>query len=164
MIDSRSSDFDEKELYELDSDQATELLREFLRTEKEALESMELAFANEKYSRDSVVEFFEYVISNKFDPKHIDSQDNRIWILRIAFYFGESLKKQSRQLDWGIGKRDTAFENHPVITGFPKGIEAALITIVRNTLLGVVIDGAARDSIRDAVDYWFDAGRASTST
>jgi hypothetical protein len=62
-------------------------------------------------------------------------------------------------LKWSVGRVDTAFENHPVVSGFRSGVEAAVITICKNVMLAVAVDGAPETRIADAINYWF--GEAS---
>jgi hypothetical protein len=153
------SDFDSKELYELTAVQATELLTAFLEREETIFRGLMIEGIDLDYSRDSVIHLFEYVLAREFDRGDSKAPVNNIWFLRLAYYFGESLRKDSNHLYWTIGKAGTAEENHPVVAGFGDKTEAALIPIVRNILVAVAIDGEPFRRIQRAVDAWFRSAR-----
>jgi hypothetical protein len=148
--------FENKELYELTVAQARELLGAFLANEKKIFSELRINGINLDYSRDSVFRLFEYVISHEFDKNDPSSSSNNIWFLRLAYYFGESLRNESDNLHWAVGRRGSAEENHPVITGFADKSQAALITIVRNILVAVVVKGEPFQRIERAVEAWFE--------
>jgi hypothetical protein len=79
--------------------------------------------------------------------------------MRLAYYFGESLRRTSNHLHWAIGRKNRAQENHPVITGFADKTQAPLITIARNVLNAVAVSGEPFARIDGAVDAWFEAAR-----
>jgi hypothetical protein len=146
-----------KELYELSPAQATEILHQFLANERESFNNLRIESVELDYSKESIFKLFEYVLASKFNRATPESETNNIWICRIAYYFGETLKRQSNRLAWGIGKRNTAEENHPVIAGFANGTQAALIMISRNLLEAVALDGNPPQRITNAIDAWFEA-------
>jgi hypothetical protein len=151
----------DKELYELTEGQARQLLNAFLATERNALGKE--AGTTETildYSSNSVARFFHYVIDRLVHqrPQQRESEIN-IWSCRLAYYFGESLRRTSSHLSWTIGKADTAFENHPVIAGFHDGTEAPLITVAKNVVLSVIEDAGPLNRVDRAVNSWFGAAR-----
>src|SRR5438876_6573583 len=95
-----------KELYELNATEANEILQQFLANEREVFRSLKLDSVELDYSKGSIIRLFEYVIANVFDTENVESEINNIWICRIAYYFGESLKRYSNQLTWGLGEHD----------------------------------------------------------
>jgi hypothetical protein len=151
--------FDGKELYELTADQATELLKAFLATEEAVFRNLKIEGLVLDYSRDSVVQLFEHVVSKAFDRTDIKGASNKDWYMRLAYYFGESLRRTSNHLNWAIGRKNRAQENHPVITGFANKTEAPLITIARNSVEVVAVDCEPFGRIERAVDAWFEAAK-----
>src|SRR5262245_20894990 len=93
-----------KELHELDPSQAAEILNQFLANEKEVFSTLRLNSLELDCSKGSVIKLFEYVISNEFNTENVRSEINSVWIGRIAYYFGEALRRFSNRLEWGIGK------------------------------------------------------------
>ena len=150
------SDIFEKELYELTPEQASEVLNAFLEEEREVFRTLKIEGINLDYSKDSVVRLFKHAINEIRASGKPESQYDHVWSLRLAYYFGEALKKIANSLEWGIGNPDYAFANHPVIAGFRKYQEAALITIAKNIITGVVFDGKGESIIIHAVDAWFE--------
>jgi hypothetical protein len=151
--------FEGKELYELTAAQATELLNAFLATEEAVFRELKIEGLVLDYSRDSVVRLFEHVVNKEFDRNDIKSNSNKDWYMRLAYYFGESLRRASNHLRWAIGRKNRAQENHPVVTGFADKTQAPLITIARNSIEVVAIDGEPKSRIERAVDAWFEAAR-----
>lgn len=151
--------FEDKELYELTTAQATELLNAFLATEEAVFRDLKIEGLILDYSRDSVVRLFEYVVSKEFDRTDIKAASNKDWYMRLAYYFGESLRRASNHLNWAIGKKNRAHENHPVITGFADKTEAPVITVARVSVKAVAVNGEPLGRIERAVDAWFDAAR-----
>ena len=152
-------DLDNKELYELTTEQATELLHEFLAKEEAVFRELKVDGIELNYSRDSVVEFFKYVLMKEFDKADVKGSSNNIWYLRLAYYFGEALRKASNHLHWAIGRIGSAEENHPVIAGFEDETQAPLIAVARNILVAVAVDGEPFRRIERAVDAWFRSAR-----
>lgn len=150
-----SADFEQKELYELTLEEAHAVLSKFLTTEEAAI--AKLANTNHRLdlTRESLVRMFRHVVSNELDKDNVRAERNGVWFLRLAYYFGECLRKNAAHLFWTTGKVGTAFENHPVIAGFNNKLEAALITTVRNVVMAVVEDGEPFDRIEKAIDSWF---------
>jgi hypothetical protein len=153
------ANFEGKELYELTVAQATELLNAFLTKEEAVFRELKIEGVNLDYSRDSVVQLFDYVVNEEFDKNDVKSSSNNIWFLRLAYYFGESLRRASNHLYWAIGKRGSAEENHPVITGFADKTQAALIMVAQNIVEAVAVDGENFRRIERAVDAWFGTDR-----
>jgi hypothetical protein len=151
--------FEGKELYELTATQATELLNAFLATEEVVFRDLKIEGVALDYSRDSVVRLFEYVVTQEFDRTNIKGASNKDWYLRLAYYFGESLRRTSNHLHWAIGRKNRAQENHPVITGFADKTQAPLTTVARNSVEVVAIDGEPFARIESVVDFWYDAAR-----
>lgn len=150
----------DKELYELSAAQAQEILRRFLELEKQKFAKIKFEGISLDYSKESVINVFYYVMNTKFKPNISNEDERNTWYARLGFYFGESLRRTSSHLKWAVGKGETAFENHPVITGFSDGTEAAVITISSNLIGAVIEDGQPATRINIAVDEWFEAARA----
>lgn len=159
MPDSDPSSIENRELYELTVDEARMVLDQFLRVEAEAFATLRIASVTFDYSRESVIAFFDHVLEKEFDAQNEDSAANNLWCMRLAYYFGESLRRQSDRLTWGTGDTKFAFANHPVITGFPFNEEAPLITICQNLIAAVAIGGESRTRMTNGVDFWFDLAR-----
>ena len=152
-------DFGDQELYELTVAQATESLNAFLTKEEAVFRTLKVDYLNLDYSRASVVQLFEHIVSKEFDRGDVNGDSNKVWYLRVAYYFGESLRKASNHLHWGVGAIDSAEENHPVIAGFQDKTQAALITVARNVLVAVAVGGEPFRRVERAVDAWFRAAR-----
>lgn len=157
------SAYEGKELYKLTVAQATELLNAFLAREEEVFRGLKIEGIVLDYSRDSVVQLFEHVVNKEFHQNDIKGNPNEEWYMRLAYYFGESLRRTSNHLHWAIGKKNRAQENHPVIAGFADKTQAPLITIARNVMKAVVVGREPFFRIDNAIDAWFEAARKSLS-
>ncbi|MBX7248689.1 MAG: hypothetical protein K1X35_06490 [Caulobacteraceae bacterium] len=143
----------DRELIELNADEAREVLRAYLELERRVFAELEIDEIDLDFSKASVIQAIRYVAINEFGK--ISEFDMNRWFAKLGFYFGESLCRSAQGLRWDIGNSETPFANHPVIAGFDSGEEAAVITICRNILLATVRDGARSGRILDAVEYWF---------
>jgi hypothetical protein len=153
-----------KQPYELSPAQAREVLAAFLMVERKAFDDLRASGETGicfDFSQDSVLAYFTYVLPKVVQAKergHLANNqlrtDVNVWVARLAFYLGEALTRTSPCLRWDIGEADTALENHPVISGFPSGVEAPVITVAENVLLSYVLDGQMH-RIGDAVEGWF---------
>ncbi len=154
MSDS-ASDIFEKELYELSTAEATDLLNAFLDAERKTFATIAIDSVTLNYSQASVLQFFDCATQEVRRSVGAGKNIDRVLALRLAYYFGESLIRASNRLGWSIGESGFAQENHPVISGFSNGLEAAPIMIVRNLLSAVAIDGQPFSRIENAVNTWF---------
>jgi hypothetical protein len=145
-----------EELYQLTTEQANAVLRAFLYEEQTVLNSLHLSSLKLDFSKNSLIILFEHCFKELNRMGVTESSYDGLWNLRIAYYFGECLHKISNKLCWAIGNPNFAFANHPVISGFPKKQEAALITITGNLVSAVLFDGQNFSRILDAVNYWFE--------
>jgi hypothetical protein len=150
------SDIFEKELYDLTAEQAREVLNAFLQEEKEVFRTLKIEGINLDYSKESVISLFRHAIKEIRASEKPESQYDHAWTLRLAYYFGEALKRNSDKLKWAIGAADFAEENHPVITGFRMRQEAALVVIAKNLIFAVAFHGEEFGRITRAVDAWFE--------
>jgi hypothetical protein len=151
--------FEGKELYELTAAQATEVLKAFLATEEAVFRDLRIEGLALDFSRYSVLRLFEHIVTKEFDRIDINSATNKDWNMRLAYYFGESLRRACDHLVWATGRKNYAHENHPVIAGFENKTEAPLITIARNVVKAVAVSGEPFVRIERAVDFWYEAAR-----
>jgi hypothetical protein len=82
-----------RELYELTANEARMVLDQFLRVAAEAFATLRIDSVTFDYSRESVIAFFDHVLAKEFDARNEDSETNNIWCMRLAYYFGESLRR-----------------------------------------------------------------------
>ena len=74
-------------------------------------------------------------------------------VLRVAFYMGECFVQVST-LSWGIGKRNTAVQNQPVVKGFENGLELSPLLVSEN-IFRRILDGAdASIETSETMDFW----------
>jgi hypothetical protein len=142
-------------LYELDVAQATEVLATFLDVERSEFATLTIASIKLDYSQQSVGQVLRHIALTKCKDDQLPETALNLWYMRMGYYFGEALCRAFSHLTWGVGRADTAFEKHPVVTGFRSSVEAAAIMICKNVTLAVAIDDAPATRIDDMVDYWF---------
>ena len=148
-----------KELHELSDEQAQEVLEEFLFEERKVFETLVIDSVQLDYSQSSVVQLFQYVIDQFKRSGKTEFEPGNIWLLRLAYYFGESLKRSSASLEWGLGNSETAHHNQVVITGFPNSVDAPVIIVSRNLVEAVTIDNDSTEGLIDGIDWWFQSPR-----
>jgi len=160
-------DIESRQLYELSREDARTVLDAFLLEENRAIS----AWAPRTnvlldYSADSVCRLFEYALhrirddlgSTKIGEDEYD-RFRSVWILRAAHYFGESLIRSFPHLRWDLGEVGTAYQNHPVIAGFPGDVEVAAISVTKNVLFSVLSQVSGEDRICRTIEHWFSAAR-----
>jgi len=79
---------------------------------------------------------------------------SRIYILRVAYYFGESFNRVSDKLSWATGNRTTAQQNMPVITGFKKNMELAPIAMSEGLCKGFAAGTRSILDVEVAIKEW----------
>lgn len=144
-----------RELHELSTDEAAEVLAAFLKEEARVFATLHIEGIELNYSKQSVVRLFRYAVDEAQSKKHLNGDPFGFWVLRLAYYFGEALRRASNTLEWGTGDSAYALSNQPVIKGFAKNQEAAMVVICSNLLNAVVMDGEEFRRIERAVDTWF---------
>lgn len=82
------------------------------------------------------------------------TEESKPLVLRGAYYFGECFVRAFDGLKWGVGDRDTAQRNMPVVTGFGNGIELAPILVTENLFRRILSGDAGADAIDRAVRKW----------
>lgn len=114
------------------------------------------------YSPTSVCKLFEYAIQKirneiKSDIISEAMYDTfrSVWLVRLGYYFGESLIRSGAELRWQLGEFGTAFQNHPVVSGFSNGTEAAVVTIAKNVSFSIISGESSNDRIAETVEHWF---------
>jgi len=120
------------------------------------MSSLEIDSIDLDFSRRSVVQAIMHVATIDFRNAALDDSSRNQWYVRLGYYFGESLRRVSNKLHWATGEVDTALQNHPVISGFPSGVEAPVISICRNLIYAVNVLGQPLTRIDVAVQTWFD--------
>ena len=70
----------------------------------------------------------------KNSPEHsrghaLFNKQTKVNLLRMAYFFGECLRFESKTLNWQLGKSGFAFESMPVIGGFSDNTECPPIAI-----------------------------------
>jgi hypothetical protein len=160
-----------RRLHELAADEAKAVLRKFLDLEKEAIDELRAKRFEVQldYSQKSVSDFYRFVVTRtaeQFDeanPFKAPDAVLKVWFSRLAFYFGQALIELHPDLRWDIGRSETVFHNHPVVTGFAGNLEAPLITISRNVVTGILEGRNPISRIESTVEYWFGLACASSN-
>ena len=145
-------------IYELSADEANELLLRFLKTGRDTFDELEVDAVTFDYSKESAIALIRHVAAHEVREGPAHEESNNVWYSRLGYYLGEALLRAFDQLRWSVGDSETVFHNHPVVIGFANGIEAAVITICRNMVLAVAVDGAPETRIDNGVNHWFAAG------
>lgn len=143
------------QLHSLNAAQAKEVLDHFLATEREALSELRIGTVKLDHSPSSVAAALKYVAEG-IKTQRLAREEIDIWIMRLGYYFGESLRQKSGRLFWGLGSPEYAFANHPAILGFGNGEEAEVITICRNVILSLTEDHSPPSRADDTVRFWFE--------
>jgi hypothetical protein len=143
------------QLWELSVEQAQEVLDAFLRTEGAAFETLAIPSVDLDYSPESVVRAAHFV-ADEIKAGRLDEGQQKLWFMRIGYYFGEALRRAKPSLVWGLGNPEYAFANHPVVSGFADDEEAEVITIVRNLCRSVGEGRSPRERIDNGIKLWFD--------
>jgi hypothetical protein len=149
----------DKELFDLKPEEAESLLREFLETEQAFFLNFCPSGMNVDYSHKSVLHLFDCAICDVKASAITEVEFDGVWSLRVGFYFGEALRKTSKKLKWAVGSKNYAQENHPVLSGFNKRVEAPMIMISHNVISAVVFDKENVDRAKNVVNTWFDLAK-----
>lgn len=143
------------ELWELSVEQAQEVLDAFLSVGRDVFHSLTIGSINLDYSPDSVRKAVHH-IALEVSAGRLEEEHRNLWYARLGYYFGEALCRAKPGLSWGLGNPEYAFANHPVIRGFADDEEAEVISICRNVILAVGLDGAPETRIGNTVHFWFN--------
>jgi hypothetical protein len=81
-------------------------------------------------------------------------EPSNVLIMRASFYYGEAFVRYSSTLSWGIGRRDTALKNMPVVTGFSHKLQLPAILIAENLFIDILNDSKGPDAIGQTVEAW----------
>jgi hypothetical protein len=89
-------------------------------------------------------------------PEHLIDfdADSRILVVRAAYYLGAAFVNEHPGLSWATGRRDTAEQNMPVVTGFREQLELAPMLVAENLFLRMLGDKADPSIIDSAMEYW----------
>jgi len=150
-----SHKFIDDQLWRLSPAQAREALDAFLKTEREEFPKQNIDSIELNYTYDSVASTLRY-LADSVKSGHLNDEEQNLWFMRLGYYFGETLCREKPGLSWNLGIPEFAFANHPVISGFVNDEEAAVISICRNVVLAVALDGAPLSRIDNAVKLWFE--------
>jgi hypothetical protein len=148
------------QLWELNVDQAQEVLDAFLSTERAAFSSVEIDSIELDYSPESVMQAAHHV-ATVIETGRLNGEQQNLWFMRLGYYLGESLRRAKPGLSWGLGNPQYAFANHPVIMGFADDEEAPVITICKNMIRSVAEGRSPPERIDDCIRYWFGTGLSS---
>jgi hypothetical protein len=143
------------QLWELNVEQAQEVLNAFLNAERTAFSSVEIDFVDLNYSPESVIQAAHHVVA-EIKAGHLNEEQQNLWFMRLGYYFGESLCRTKPGLSWGLGNPEYAFANHPVISGFVGDEEVPVITICKNIVRSVAEGRSPSTRIDNGVGSWFD--------
>lgn len=143
------------QIWELNVEQAQEVLDTFLRTERETFPTLTIGSIKLDYSPESVVQAAHH-ISSEIEAGHLDGEQQDLWFMRLGYYFGESLCRAKPGLSWGLGNPEYAFANHPVVVGFADDEEAEVITICKNMIRSVAERRSPPERIDNGVNLWFE--------
>lgn len=90
------------------------------------------------------------------NAKHLFDFDDRSkeLVLQAGYYLGVSFVRSYRSLGWGVGDKETAVGNMPVVVGFQKNREMAPILIAENLFGRIVAEPQKVGDIEVAVERW----------
>ena len=74
-------------------------------------------------------------------------ESSKTIVLAGAFYLGETFVRSYESLSWGIGNREFAQGNMPVVKGFSQGMELAPILVAENMFRGMISQISDESSI-----------------
>ena len=81
-------------------------------------------------------------------------QRSRLLVVRGAYYLGESFAQSFTHLRWAVGRRETAPQGQPVITGFKHGMELPVLLVVENTIARDIAEPSDTRSTAEATTSW----------
>jgi hypothetical protein len=81
-------------------------------------------------------------------------EPSKITVLRSAYYLGESFTRSYPSLTWAVGRRDTAPQQQPVVSGFQHTMEMPVLLVAENMLRRSHSDGPDGPGIVVAVRSW----------
>jgi hypothetical protein len=67
---------------------------------------------------------------------------SKVLVLRLAFYLRESFARTCSKLAWSVGRKDTAPQGQPVITGFIHRMEMPVLLVAENLVVRATSDDA----------------------
>lgn len=143
------------QLFELDVEQAQEILDAFLRIEAATFETLTIPTIDLDYSSDSIIRVAHFVL-DEIKTGNIDKEQRSLWFTRLGYYFGEALRRGKPGLAWGLGNPEYAFANHPVVLGFANAEEAPVISICKNMIEAVEEGLSLPVRIANCVRTWFE--------
>jgi hypothetical protein len=91
------------------------------------------------FHKDGVIEFHE---------------ESRKFVLRAAFYLGQTFVVSNPKLKWTIGNREYIQQNMPVVAGFQKGMEMAAIMVVENVFTRIAGNHGPMSDIDKMIETW----------
>jgi hypothetical protein len=81
-------------------------------------------------------------------------EESKYWILRAAYYLGESFVRGYPSLRWTTGNPEYIEKNLPVVAGFHSGTEMAPMMIVENLFGRILGDAVPTTDIDTAIRAW----------
>jgi hypothetical protein len=163
----------------LSDEEARTFLRNFLNSESDpTFQMLEAAKADDlrvDFSLDSISPLFGWILARvRTMPRQPDEtvpawirgtrsysdglfdfdEPSRALLMQAAFYLGESFARSSNQLSWSTGRRGTAVQGQPVVTGFTNSLELAPIMVTENLFRRILADGADPEVVDQARNAW----------
>jgi hypothetical protein len=81
-------------------------------------------------------------------------EPSKVLVLRLAFYLGESFVRAHPQLSWAVGRKDTAPQGQPVVTGFMYNMEMPVLLVAENLVARANSHDAPAGDAARAVSVW----------
>ena len=78
---------------------------------------------------------------------------SKVLILRFSYYMGECFVRNYDSLSWSVGRRKTAVQNMPVVTGFKSKMELAPMLVCEN-MFGTAFEEKSFERVQVAIHTW----------
>lgn len=157
--------------------EAQEHLQYFLDTESAAIEAMRLEIEEAGFALDysiaSLAPILKWILKRikivrapvpDTEPDWIRQahgkgfidfpEKSKYFILRAAYYLGESFVRTYASLRWATGNPEYVEKNMPVVAGFRFGKELAPMMVVKNVYSRILGDGAPDTHIDTMLETW----------
>lgn len=93
--------------------------------------------------------------ADDYDEELFDfTEKSKPYVMRAAFYLGESFVQSYSSLSWGIGKPRVVQEKMPVVAGFEGKVELPAIMLADNVLHRILVDKASISCVNEMIVAW----------
>ncbi len=81
-------------------------------------------------------------------------EPSKVIVLRASYYLGETFVRYYPTLAWTVGRRRTAVQSMPVVTGFSHKIEMAAMMVAENIFRDLIEGQGDSKMIEGVVAHW----------